>query len=296
MKDAQQFTHLDKIFWPKEWISKGELIAYYREIAPVLVPFLKGRPESLNRHPDGINGESFFQKDIARMKPPPFVRIEKIRSESLDKTLRSVVCDNAETLLWMANLGCIEIDPWTSRVGSLDRPDFLVVDLDPEGAPFANVIEAALVMRKLLAGLGMDGYPKTSGGRGLHVYVPMGARYGTDDVLKFAELLSVLAHEKLPATTSLERSPRHRKGMVYFDFLQNRHGATTVAPYSARPRPGAPVSAPLEWKEVKRGLDPTAFTLKTMPRRLDRKGDLFAPVLGKGADLSAALARMRERR
>ncbi|HTM68537.1 MAG TPA: non-homologous end-joining DNA ligase [Candidatus Binatia bacterium] len=293
--EGPTLTHLDKIYWPKERITKGELVAYYREVAPVLVPFLKGRPESLNRHPDGIEGESFFQKDIARMKPPPFVRIEKIRSASLGKTLRSVVCDNEETLLWMANLGCIEIDPWTSRVGSLDSPDFLVIDLDPEGAPFANVIEAALAMRRVLEGLGLEGFPKTSGGRGLHVYVPMGARYATDDVLKLAELLSIMANDRLPETTSLERSPRRRKGKVYFDFLQNRHGATTVAPYSVRPRPGALVSAPLEWKEVRRGLDPAAFTMKTMPRRLDRKGDLFKPVLGKGADVAAALKRLGQK-
>lgn len=288
-------THLDKVFWPREGLTKGDLIAYYREVAPVMLPYLKGRPESLHRHPDGIDAEGFFQKDIGRMRPPPFVRTTSVRSTSLGKTMRTVVCDNAATLLWMANLGCVEIDPWNSRTASLDRPDYLVIDLDPERAPFPLVVDTALVMRGVLEGLGIKGCPKTSGGRGLHIYVPLGARYGYPDALRFAELLGLMAHARLEGSTSLERRPSKRVGKVYFDHLQNRRGATTVAPYSVRPRPGAPVSAPLAWHEVRHGLDPSAFTMRTMLRRLDRKGDLFAPVLGEGIDMAAALERLKER-
>ncbi len=285
-------THLDKIYWPKDGYSKGDLIAYYREVAPVILRYLKGRPESLNRYPDGIEGEHFFQKDAKTLRLPDRVRTADVRSESKGGNIRFLICDDAATLLYLANLGCIDLNPWDSRTDSIERPDYLVMDLDPEQAPFHKVVDAALAVRDVLDEAGIKGYCKTSGARGLHVYVPLGARYDYDETRQFAEIIARLAHERLPDATSLERSPEKRKGRVYFDFLQNRRGATTAAAYCVRPRPGATVSTPLDWKEVRRGLDPADFTIRTVPKRIRRLGDLFKPVLGKGIDMAKALTRL----
>jgi bifunctional non-homologous end joining protein LigD len=285
-------TNLDKVYWPKEGYTKGDLIAYYRDVAPFILPYLQDRPLSLHRHPDGIEGKSFFQKDVSRNPPPPWVETVPIHSESTGKTGRYPVCQNAETLLYVANLGCIEMNPWTARVGSLDKPDYLVLDLDPVEVPFSRVIEAALAVRKVLDRAGVESVCKTSGKRGLHVFVPLGARYSHDMARQFAELIAGLVHAELPGTTSLERSPRKRQRKVYLDYLQNRRGQTLAAPYSVRPAPGATVSTPLRWREVRKGLDPTRFTIRTTLRRLDSVGDLWQSVLRGGANLPAALEKL----
>jgi len=285
-------TNLGKVYWPDDGYTKGELIDYYRAIAPVILPYLRDRPMSLHRHPDGINAEGFFQKDVSRNPPPPWVETVPIRSESTGKTGRYVVCQDARTLLYLANLGCIEMNPWNSRVGALDNPDYLVLDLDPVDLPFANVVEAAIATRKLLDRAGAESLCKTSGKRGLHVFVPLGARYTDDEARRFAEVVAQLVHAELPATTSLVRDPKKRQRMVYLDYLQNRRGQTVVAPYSVRPKAGAPVSTPLSWREVGKRLDPARFTMKTMSQRLDRVGDLWQPVLGPGIGLAAALDKL----
>jgi bifunctional non-homologous end joining protein LigD len=282
-------TNLGKVYWPEEGYTKGDLLAYYREIAPIILPYLHDRPESLHRHPNGIDGKSFFQKDVSRQPPPAWVHTVNIGSESGKQEITYLLCQDEPSLLYLANLGCIELNPWNSRVQTLDRPDYLVMDLDPENIPFSRVIETAQVVRKVLERAALASYCKTSGKRGLHVYVPLAARYADEQVRQFAEILARLVHQELPDSTSLVRSPALRQGRVYLDYLQNRRGQTLAAPYSVRPYPGATVSTPLRWSEVKKGLDPTRFTLKTLPARLQKLGDLWGPVLGSGIDLAAGL-------
>jgi bifunctional non-homologous end joining protein LigD len=288
-------TNLDKVYWPDEGYTKGDLIAYYRDMAPVILSYLRDRPMALNRHPNGIKGKNFFQKDVSRQPPPEWVRTVEIPSESRGRMATYIVCQDAATLLYVANLGCVEINPWHSRVESLDNPDYLVLDLDPVDVPFEQVIEVAVVVRKTLEKAEVESVIKTSGKRGMHVCIPLAARYSYDEARQFAELLARLVHEQLPDTTSLVRDPRKRQGKVYLDFLQNGPGQTVVAPYSVRPYPGATVSTPLDWKEVRKALDPGKFTIRTMARRLDRVGDLWQPVLGPGIDLQRIIEGLRLR-
>jgi len=184
------------------------------------------------------------------------------------------------------------LNPWTARVGSLENPDFLVIDLDPADVPFARAVEAAVGVRKALDRAGAESYCKTSGKRGLHVHVPLGARYSYDHARQFAEIIASVVQRQMPDTTSLLRKPALRRQRVYLDVLQNRRGQTIAAPYSVRPYPGATVSAPLHWREVNRSLDPSKFTIKTMQKRLDKVGDLWKAVLGRGIDLVACLKRL----
>ena len=264
-------------------------------MAPVILPYLRDRPQSLHRHPDGIAGPGFFQKDVSRQPPPDWVETVAVASGSVGKNARYVLCQDAASLLYLANLGCIELDPWHSRVGTLDYPDYLMIDLDPEAVPFARVVEAAQAVRMMLDWAGARTLCQTSGKRGLHVVVPLGARYDHEQAGQFAELVAKLVHQHLPDSTSVLRSPALRQGRVYLGFLQNRRGQTLVAPYSARPPPGATASAPLRWREVNRRLDPATFTIRTMLRRLDRVGDLWGPALGPGVDLAACLDRLPRR-
>jgi bifunctional non-homologous end joining protein LigD len=287
-------SNLDKVFWPDEGYTKGDVVDYYREMGPLILKYLRDRPESLHRHPNGIEGKSFFQKDVGRMRPPAYVETVSIADKSGKQDTEYLVCQNPETLLYLANLGCIELNPWNSRLGSLDKPDYLVIDLDPEDAPFIRVVETANVVRKVLERAGAEGACKTSGKRGLHVFVPLGARYDYEQAKQFAELVALKVNRLLPATTSVTRSPAKRQGRVYPDFLQNRRGQTLAAPYCIRPYPGACVSTPLAWREVKKGLDPSSFTIKTVGRRIQKVGDLWTPVLGAGIDLAKCLERMAE--
>ena len=286
-------SNLDKVYWPAEGYTKGDLLAYYREVAAVILPYLHDRPQSLHRHPNGIGGKSFFQKDAGRQSPPAWVETVPVASESNGKDIRYLVCQDAATLLYVANLGCIELNPWNSRVGSLGQPDYLVIDLDPDDIAFSRVVEAALAVRKTLDRAGAPGFCKTSGKRGLHVCVPLGACYDYDLAKQLAELIANLVHGELPASTSVVRRPALRRQRVYVDFLQNRRGQTLAAPYSVRPYPGATVSTPLRWEEVRPGLDPSRFTMLTLPKRLEKVGDLWSGVLGPGVDLQDCLERLR---
>ncbi|MFL5328477.1 MAG: DNA ligase D [Gemmataceae bacterium] len=285
-------TNLGKIYWPRDGYTKGDLINYYREIAPFILPYLNDRPQSQHRHPEGIDGDSFFQKDVSKRPPPAWVKTTVVPHKERAGSSHFIVCDDQRTLLYLANLGCIEINPWNSRVGLLDRPDYLVIDLDPEQIAFAKVVEAALAVRKVLDAARAECYCKTSGKTGLHVYVPLGAKYPEDLATRFAEVVANIVNRKLPATTSVVRMPARRQGRVYLDFLQNRHGQTLAAPYSVRPVDGAPVSAPLKWSEVRTGLDPAKFTIKNTPKRLEKIGDLWQPVLGPGIDLAHCIERL----
>lgn len=293
-QDEAFLTHLDKIYWPDEKITKGDLIAYYREIAPAVLPYLRDRPLSLHRHPNGIKGTSFFQKDVSRQPPPDWVATASIPSASNGAAIEYVLCQDKQSLLFVANLGCIELNPWNSRVCSLEEPDYLVIDLDPEEIGFKKVVEAALVVRDELDSAEIESCCKTSGKRGLHIFIPVVAGYTYDQATQFAQIIATLVHRKLPDSTSLVRSPSLRQGKVYLDYLQNRRGQTLAAAYSVRPVAGATVSTPLLWREVNKRLNPASFTIKTIANRLQKVGDPWKPVLEHTNDLAQALARLRE--
>ncbi len=283
-----KLTHLDKLYWPKKGYRKRDLIAYYETMADVILPYLVDRPMVLHRFPNGIRDEGFYQKDVHE-DLPDFVHTVDIYSESNDKQLRMICCQNVETLLYLANLGCIEMNPWHSRITDLENPDYMVIDLDPHGLPMSKVARVAHGVRDLLAEMKIPSYCKTSGKTGLHICVPMGARYNYEIVKEFARYVAVMVHEAFPKWTSIERAPARRPDKLYLDFLQNRRAQTIASPYSVRPTSEASVSVPLDWSEVKASLDIRSHTIKTVSKRVDRKGDLWKPVLGPGIDFKKIL-------
>ena len=287
------FTHLDKVFWPEERYTKGDVINYYNTIYPHIINYMKDRPESLLRTPNGIADKGFFHKD-AGVAAPSWVKSLPLYSESAEKDINYIICNDKPTLLYMANMGCIEMNPWNSRTKALDKPDYLVLDLDPSSEnTFEQVIETANVIKEILDKAGAISFPKTSGATGIHVYVPLGAKYTYEQAKEFAHMVAMMAQEALPDFTSLERSLSKRGNHnIYIDFLQNRKGQTLSCAYSLRPKPGAPVSTPLEWKEVKKGLHPTNFTIKNIMSRIEKKGDLFSGVLLKGIDMMKCIKKL----
>ncbi len=289
-----KLTNLDKVFWPDEGYTKGDVIEYYRQVSNFILPYLKKRPESLLRHPNGIDGKSFFHKDMEDL-PPEWVKTIEIKSKSdEDKIINYLLCNNKSTLTYMNQLGCIEINPWLSRTSNLDKPDYCVIDIDPDKNDFEDVVEAAQAVKEVLDKAGAEGYPKTSGATGMHIYIPFNGKYSYEQSKNFANLVATLAHKKLPDITSLKRNPKKRKGLIYLDFLQNSRSQTLSAPYSLRPKPKATVSTPLKWNEVKKGLTPQDFTIENIHERLDEIGDLFEPVRGKGIDMEKCLEKLEE--
>jgi bifunctional non-homologous end joining protein LigD len=286
-------TNLDKVYWPDERLTKGDLIRYYYEVSKYILPYLKDRPLIMKRYPNGISGGSFHQHDVN--EAPDFVRTAEIDVEE-GHEVDYIVGDDLQTLLYMANLGAIERHPWNSRVSDLDHPDWFVFDLDPSNVEFEEICDVALSTREILSGLGLESYVKTSGSRGIHVYVPLKPVHEYEEVASFAERVAWLVVEANPAIATVERSLKKRKRRaIYVDHMQNARGKSVVAPYSVRPKPGATVSAPLEWEEVERKkITIQDFTIKNMLRRIERKGDLFKPVLKKGQALNKALARLDE--
>jgi bifunctional non-homologous end joining protein LigD len=282
-------SNLDKVYWPEDGYTKGDLLAYYEKIAPYILPHLKDRPIVLHRFPNGIEGEAFFQKDAPQSTPSWLKTIDIQHSH---KVVRYFLVPDLKSLLYVVNLGSIEIHPFLTKYQHLDEPDFLVIDLDPENCPFKQVIEVAQAAHDLFDSLGIKHFCKTSGKRGLHIFIPLDAKYPFEAVEDFAKLLAQLIHEQLPKITSLIRDPKLRQKKVYVDFLQNGKTKTVVAPYSVRPVEGAAVSTPLDWKEVKSGLDPKEFTIETVIKRIAKKKDLFAGVLGKGISIEAALKKI----
>lgn len=288
-----KFTNLDKLYWPEEGITKRDMLNYYNAIASVMLPWLKDRPQSLNRFPDGISRPGFYQKNVEG-KVADWIETFPYHSESENETLQFLVCKDKATLLYMANLGCIEINPWHSRIQKPDYPDYCLIDLDPDKSnSFNQVIETALVLKDILDDLGLSAYVKTSGSSGIHILLPLGAKYSYDQSRMLAELVASLAHKQLPEWTSLERSPAKRKGKIYLDYLQNRQIQTMAVAYSLRPKPGATASAPLHWEEVKKGLKMADFNINTMRERVRQEGDLFKGLLGKGINLNKALTALQ---
>jgi bifunctional non-homologous end joining protein LigD len=289
-----QPTNVKKVFWRAEGYTKGDLIAYYERIAPLMLPYLRDRPLVLTRYPDGIDGKSFYQKDAPQFAPA-WVRTERIYSKDTERDIAYLVVDDLEMLRYVANSAALLIHVWASRVPSLERPDWLVLDLDPKGAPFTDVVAVALALRRILDDLELPSYVKTSGATGLHLLLPLGARYTYEQTRNFARLLAVLGVEAEPEISTVNRPLRSRDGKVYIDFGQNGHGQTIVAPYSVRPLPGAPASCPLEWREVSARLDATRFNLETMAARFEKMADPLTPVLGPGIDMAAAIGRIESR-
>jgi bifunctional non-homologous end joining protein LigD len=288
-----EFTHLDKVFFPKHHYTKGDVVSYYESIAPFILPYLRDRPLSLLRQPDGITGEAFFQKNMEHL--PDWVPSVDIFSESNQKDLHWVVGGELETLRYIVQLGSIEINPWNSRIQHLDKPDWIVIDLDPEGVTFKDVVTVAREVKRVSDEWGIDCYAKTSGKTGIHIFMPLGAHYSYEQAKDFAHLFVIEVNKRQPTLTSLERLPKKRPNRIYLDFLQNRSGQTLAAPYSLRPNPDACVSTPLHWSEVNSSLKPTNFTIKNIHRRLGQVGDLWKPVIGKGIDLAAILKNVEPR-
>lgn len=286
-----QFTNLSKLYWPKERITKRDMLNYYYSMVPYMLPYMKDRPQSLNRHPNGINGSSFYQKNVAG-KVDKWITTHHYLNTTHPGEKTFFVCTDEASLLYIAKLGCIEMNPWHSRTKSPDNPDWCVIDLDPDTNSFEEVIEAANVVKKILDAAGIPSFPKTSGSTGIHIYVPLGAKYDYDQSRQLAELIVTFAHEELPGFTSIVRNPLKRKGKIYLDFLQNRAIQTIAAPYSLRPKPGATVSAPLHWDEVKKGLKISDFNFFNMQGRVKDVGDIFGGVLGKGIDLEKVLKKI----
>lgn len=282
-----KFTHLSKVYWPENGYTKRDLFNFYYQVADFILPYLKDRPLSLNRFPGGIHGPSFYQKDVSEKAPDWAHTFPYTTSDGEHK--HYLVGNDEATLLWMVSLGCIEMNPWFSRVSSPDNPDYCVIDLDPDKNSFDQVIQVALGVKSVLDTLGVPSFPKTSGSTGMHIYIPLGGQYTYDQSQLFARLIVGIVQEQFPGFTSLERLIKNRNGKMYLDFLQNRPGATIAGPYSVRPKPGATVSMPLDWAEVRSGLKMQDFTIISSVARLKETGDLFAGVLGKGIALDKVI-------
>ncbi len=289
------FSNLKKVFWPEDGYTKGDLIEYYRAISPWLLPYLADRPVVMTRFPDGIKGKSFFQKD-APVFAPEWLRTERMWSEDTQREIDYFVCDDLDSLLYIANLGTIPLHVWGSRIASLERPDWCILDLDPKEAPFTDVVKVAKATKKLCDDIGLPAYIKTSGSTGLHVLIPMGRQLTYEQCRQLGGLLARVVAAELPDIATITRVVGKRGGRVYLDYGQNGHGRLLVAPFSIRPLPGAPVSMPLKWSEVTPGLEIGQFTIKNAPARMQRlKRDPVIPVLDEQPDLVKALGLLQAR-
>ena len=287
-----KFTNLSKVFWPEGGVTKRDMLNYYYQVIPFMLPYMQGRPQTLNRFPNGIHGKSFYQKDVTG-KVPEWIKKHPYYSETDERQKHFLVITDEASLLYVASLGCIEINPWSSRTETPDNPDWCIIDLDPDKNTFDQVIEAAQVTKGILDSIGVPSYCKTSGSTGLHIYIPLGAKYTYEDSKEFGRAIAQAVHNEIPSFTSIERLTSNRKGKMYIDFLQNRPQATVAGPYSLRPKPGAPVSMPLHWDEVKKGLKMADFNIRNAMARLEETGDLFKGLLGKGVDIGKALKKIK---
>ncbi len=287
-----KLTNLDKVYWPDEGYTKFDLLKYYYTIADTILPYLKDRPLILKRYPNGIEGEMFYQHNLE--SPPEFLDYHQ-RIDSDGKLITYAIANDLISLLYVVNLGTITQNPWFSRTQSSSNPDFFAFDLDPmEKATFDQVKKIALEVKKMLDELGLKGYPKTSGSSGIHIYVPIKSEYTYGDIVPFAKKIATEVAERNPSDATVRRMVRDRKGtQVYVDYLQNIEGKSLAAPYSVREKPHAMASAPLEWKEINKKLTLEQFTMKTMPARIKKKGDLFAEVLKKRQSLASAMKKLR---
>lgn len=287
-----KLSNLEKIFWPEDGYTKHDLLAFYIEISPFLLPYLQNRPCNFQRFPDGIYGKKFYQKNKPSFAPD-WIQTVPIPSE--ERIIDYIEVNNLETLIYLMNLACLEIHPWHSRSKTIHYPDWGIIDLDPqEGVAFSMVIETARIAKAVLDETGLRGYPKTSGATGLQIYIPLKARYTYAQVRDIIGYLCTLIHKKAPSITTMERMVKKRGVTVYLDYLQNLWGKTINAPYTVRPVPGAQVSTPLTWSEILEGqVTPANFTIKNIKDRLSEKGDLFAPVLSEKQLATTILRKLR---
>ncbi|HSJ09633.1 MAG TPA: DNA ligase D, partial [Longimicrobiales bacterium] len=290
---AVRFTNLDKVLWPEDGYTKGDLIEYYRAISPWMLPYLRDRPLVQTRFPDGIHGKSFFQKDAPEWAPS-WLRTETVWSGGSERELRYFIADDVESLEYVANAASIPLHVWSSRVATLEKPDWCSLDLDPKDAPFSDVVKVARAAHALCDAIGLPNYIKTSGSSGLHVLIPMGRQLTHDQARTVGELLARRIVAELPDIATIARVVSQREGRVYVDYLQNGQGKLLVAPFCVRPLPGAPVSTPLRWSEVNAKLDIRAHTIATVPARMKRlKKDPVVAVIEEQPDLVAALAALQ---
>jgi bifunctional non-homologous end joining protein LigD len=290
-----QFSNLHKIFWPEEGYSKGDIIDYYREISPWLLPWLKDRPLVLTRYPDGIEGKSFFQKDAPEYAPK-WLRIEKMWSETTQREIGYFVVDNVESLLYLANMATLPLHVHHSRIGKLEHPDWCVMDLDPKEAPFAHVVQVAKALHRLCDQIELPSYIKTSGSTGLHILLPLDGQFTFQQSRILGELLARIVVEQLPEICTITRSPSQREGKVYIDYLQNGTGKLIASTYCVRPKPGAPVSMPIRWRELNKSLSADRYTIKNAVARMKRLAeDPCLPVLQDRPDMMHVLANLAER-
>ncbi|HEY2824475.1 MAG TPA: DNA ligase D [Gemmatimonadales bacterium] len=293
--DTVPVSNLDKIFWPDEKYTKGDLIAYYRAVSPWLLAYLKDRPVVLTRFPDGINGKSFFQKDAPGFAPE-WLRTERMWSAQSERELDYFVCDHEAGLTYLINMGTIPLHIWGSRIATLETPDWCILDLDPKGAPFSDVVKVARLIKELCDDIEWPSYIKTSGSSGLHVLLPMGRQCTYDQTRSIGGLLARLVSLELPDIATVTRQVSRRDGRVYIDYVQNGHGRLLVAPFSARPVPGAMVSMPLKWTEVGKTLKLSDFTIKNAAARMHKlKVDPVVQVLTDTPDLTNVLERLQKR-
>jgi len=298
-------SNLDKVLWPKDGYTKGDLIEYYERVAPYALPHLKGRPLTLQRYPNGIDAQAFFEKQIPRGTPDWAGRVTVLTPGGSRSQVTFVVCNDAPTLVYLANLATIVLHVWTSRMPALEEPDFVIFDLDPgEKCTLKTLASVALAIRELLGEIGLRPLVKTTGGYGVHVVVPLGPGYSYDTAKVFAEIVARRAAAQLGDSTTLQRTVAKRpQDAVYIDYVQVGQGKTIVAPYSVRARDGAPVSTPLHWSEVeayaRRRAGPlpadvfAALSMATTPKRLEREGDLWGPKYWKKQRLEPALTKAR---
>jgi bifunctional non-homologous end joining protein LigD len=289
-----KFTNLKKVYYPDEGYTKRDVINYYAAVSGLILPHLVDRPLSLKRYPNGIKDEFFFQKHAAETFAP-WLRTELIDSDHNEAPINYVFAQDRASLLYLANLGCIDQNPWMSRVGGLDNPDFVLIDLDPQHCPFDKIVEAALLVKGVLDEIGMEGYPKTTGGDGMHVYIPVEPEYTYEQTRTFAEVIARIVTRRKPDLFTTPRSVAKReRNRVYFDWVQNAKSKTIAAPYVLRAYAGAPVATPLEWSEVRAGLQPSQFNISNVKERFREKGDLFEGVLKRPQRIERALGKLEK--
>lgn len=279
LRDRVKITNPDKILWPQDGINKARLLDYFAKISPYILPHLKDRPMVFTRYPEGIEDKFFYQKNLPNYAP------KWIKTFTING-INYMLIEDEESLLWAVNQACIEFHPWLSRIEHLDYPDFAVFDFDPMGkTDFESARKLALWLKELLETQGLEGYPKTSGATGLQVYIPIKPEFTYEEVRRFCKFFCKALERTFPQIATTERSIKRREGKLYLDYLQNAKGKTIIAPYSPRPRKGAPVSCPLTWEELELGHVPDMFTIENVPKRLQKIGDLFEKVLINKQDI-----------
>lgn len=287
-----KLSNLEKVLWPEQGYTKGELIHYYAEVSPYLLPHLHQHPLVLTRYPDGIKNKFFYQKNVPDYLPE---WIHTYAWESADRTIHFMLAQAKADLVWLANQACIEIHPWLSSQASILNPDYMVFDLDPSPEnSFADIIAIALLIKQVLDELQLRAYIKTSGSEGLHIFVPLRPRYSYEEVRNLAGLIAGMVSTVRPDISTIERAVDKRGPKIYIDYMQNAIGKTICSPYSVRPRDGAPVSAPIRWEEIA-DISPGAFTIKNIFSRLNKQGDLFGLVLSDKQDLGKAMSYLNSR-